>query len=73
MIVLTKINNAQIAVNADLIQYIEETPDTVITMTNDEKVVVQEGMAEIIKRVVHYRRLIDGLIDTEYERQLRSL
>ncbi len=72
MIVLTKINNAQIAVNADLIQYIEETPDTVITMTNDDKVVVQEGMAEIIQRVVHYRRLIDGLIDSEYERQLRS-
>ncbi len=72
MIVLTKINNAPIAVNADLIQYIEETPDTVITMTNDDKVVVQESMAKIIQRVVHYRRLIDGLIDSEYERQLRS-
>jgi flagellar protein FlbD len=73
MIVLTKINKAPIAVNADLIQYIEETPDTVITMTNDDKVVVQEGMAEIIQMVVHYRRLIDGLVDTEYERQLRSI
>ena len=73
MIVLTKINKAPIAVNADLIQYIEETPDTVITMTNDDKVVVLEGMADIIQRVVHYRRLIDGLVDTEYERQLRSI
>jgi flagellar protein FlbD len=73
MIVLTKINNAAIAVNADLIQYIEETPDTVITMTNDEKVVVQEGMAEIIQRIVHYRRLIDGLVDSEYECQLRNI
>jgi flagellar protein FlbD len=72
MIILTKINKAPIAVNANLIQYIEETPDTVITMTNDDKVVVQEGMTEIIRRVVHYRRLIDGLIDTEYERQRRS-
>jgi flagellar protein FlbD len=73
MIVLTKINNAQIAVNADLIQYIEETPDTVITMTNDDKVVVVERMTEIIQKVVHYRRLIDGLVETEYERQLRSI
>lgn len=72
MIILTKINNAPIAVNADLIQYIEETPDTVITMTNDEKLVVQETMAEIIQRIVHYRRLIEGLVDSEYERQLRS-
>jgi flagellar protein FlbD len=73
MIVLTKINHAQIAVNADLIQYIEETPDSVITMTNNDKVVVVERMTEIIQKVVHYRRLIDGLVETEYERQLRSI
>jgi flagellar protein FlbD len=72
MILLTKINKAQIAVNADLIQYIEETPDTVLTMTNSEKVVVVEGMAAIIQKVVHYRRLISGLIDAEYERQRRE-
>ena len=73
MIVLTKINNASIAVNADLIQYIEETPDTVITMTNDDKVVVQEKTDEIIQKVVHYRRLIRGLIESEYERQVRKI
>jgi flagellar protein FlbD len=72
MILLTKINKAPIAVNADLIQYIEETPDTVLTMTNNEKVVVVEGMAAIIQKVVRYRRLITGMIDAEYERQLRQ-
>ena len=70
MIVLTKINNAQIAVNSDLIQYIEETPDTVITMVNGEKVVVQDPMEEIIKKVVHYRRLINRLVELENERQI---
>jgi flagellar protein FlbD len=69
MIVLKKINNAPIAVNSDLIQYIEETPDTVITMTNSDKVVVQEKMNEIIQKVVHFRRHINRLIDLEYERQ----
>ena len=73
MILLTKINKAPIAVNADLIQYIEETPDTIITLSNNDKVVVSEGMAEIIRKIVHYRRLINGLTDSEYERQLRTV
>ena len=72
MILLTKINNAPITVNSDLIQYIEETPDTVITMTNNDKVVVQEGMTEIIEKVVHYRRLIRRILESEYERQFRN-
>ena len=71
MIILTKINNAQIAVNSDLIQYIEETPDTVLTMSNSEKVVVQEPIGTVIKKVVQYRRLINGLLESEYERQLK--
>ncbi len=69
MIVLTKINKAPIAVNSDLIQYVEETPDTVITMTNNDKVVVQEGMTEIIQKVVHFRRLVNRLVEAENERQ----
>lgn len=73
MILLTKINKAPIAVNADLIEYIEETPDTVITMTNNDKVIVHEKMAEIIQKVVHYRRLVSGLIIKENERQLGNI
>jgi flagellar protein FlbD len=72
MILLTKINDAPIAVNSDLIQYIEETPDTIITMTNSEKVVVREGMNEIIEKVVDYRRHINGRCLKEYERQTRN-
>ena len=65
MILLKKLNNAPIAVNSDLIQYIEETPDTIITLTNSDKVVVQEGMNEIIRKVVHFRRLIGRLVEIE--------
>ncbi|MBN2244053.1 MAG: flagellar FlbD family protein [Acidobacteria bacterium] len=72
MILLTKINNAPITVNSDHIQYIEETPDTIITMTNSEKVVVKEPMKEIIALVVHYRRSINNLYLKEYERQTSS-
>ncbi len=73
MILLKKINDAPIAVNSDLIQYIEETPDTIITMTNNDKVVVQEPMTAVIQKVVHFRRLINRLVDTENERQLRQI
>lgn len=72
MLILTKINQAKIAVNPDLIQYIEETPDTVISMTNDEKVVVKESISEIIEKVVSFRRYVNNLVETEYERQRRT-
>lgn len=68
MILLTKINDVSITVNSDLIQSIEETPDTIITMTNNEKIVVQERMTEIIDRVVQYRRSIKNMFLKEYER-----
>ncbi|MDR1727873.1 MAG: flagellar FlbD family protein [Acidobacteriota bacterium] len=66
---LTKINGAPIAVNCDLMQHIEETPDTVITLSNGNKVVVKESLEEVIGRIVGYRRRLSGLIDAEYERR----
>lgn len=73
MILLTKINSAPIAVNSDLIEYVEETPDTVITFTNNDRIVVQERMDEIIEKIVQYRRLISGLVNSEFDRQLREV
>lgn len=67
MIVLTKINKASIAVNCDLIEFIEETPDTVITMTSNDKIVVTEKMSEVIEKVVQYKRLVLQLIESKYE------
>ena len=69
MILLTKINNAQVAVNCDMVQHIEETPDTVITLGNGVKIVVKEKMSEIIEKIVEYRRRIRRLVETEYKRQ----
>ena len=69
MILLTKINNAQVAVNCDLMQHIEETPDTVITFNNGDKIVVKERLVEIIEKVVEFRRRVRRLVETEYERK----
>ena len=70
MILLTKINGQQIVVNCDLIEYIEETPDTVITLTNNDKVIVRDRMVEIIDMVVHYRRMVSGLVEVGSECRL---
>ena len=69
MILLTKINNAQVVLNCDMMQSIEETPDTVITLSCGDKVVVKERMTEIIDRIVEFRRRIRQLVETEYKQQ----
>ena len=58
MIRLTRFNHAPLTLNCDLIQHIEETPDTVITLTTGEIVRVRESAEEIVDRVVAYRRRI---------------
>ncbi len=58
MITVTRLNHTPIVINPDLIVFIEETPDTIITLSNGEKIVVQEKVGEVIKRVIQYRRSI---------------
>jgi flagellar protein FlbD len=58
MIQLTRLNNARLALNSDLIKYVEEAPDTVITLLNGEKLVVRETTEEVIERVLQFRRAI---------------
>lgn len=47
MIEVTKINGAKILVNTSLIEVVEETPDTVITLTDGKKIIVKESRHEI--------------------------
>ena len=56
MIRLTRLNNRPLVVNSDLIKFIENAPDTVITLVSGEKIVVLESADEVIARVVGFRR-----------------
>jgi len=58
MIQLTRLNNARLALNSDLIKYVEEAPDTVITLLSGEKLVVRETTGQVIERVLEFRRAI---------------
>jgi flagellar protein FlbD len=56
MITVTRINNLPITINADLIEFIESTPDTIITMTNGKKMIVKDPVNVVIEKVVQYRK-----------------
>ncbi len=58
MIQLTRLNNHPLAVNSDLIKFVEQSPDTVITLVNGEKIVVRESAQEVLERVVQFRRSV---------------
>ena len=55
---LTRINKTSLAVNADLIKFVETAPDTVITLSTGEKVVVTEGVEQIIEMIIQFRRSV---------------
>jgi flagellar protein FlbD len=63
MIKLTKFNSKEeFILNADIIETIERTPDTVITLTNGKKVIVEEGMEAVVREVMRYKRaMFSGL------------
>lgn len=58
MIEVTRLNGTQILVNADLIELVEETPDTVITFTTGRKIIVKESRQQIKRLVKSYKREI---------------
>ena len=58
MIILTKLNDQEFTINADLIETIEQTPDTVIVMTTGNKYVVRETPEEVIQKIIEFKRKI---------------
>ena len=56
MIKVTKLNQSELYVNPDLIEFMEETPDTIITLTNGIKLNVEERAYVIIDRIIDFRR-----------------
>jgi flagellar protein FlbD len=58
MIQLTRLNNSPLVVNCDLIKFIENTPDTVLTLVSGEKVVVLEPPELVIDKIIEFRRRV---------------
>jgi flagellar protein FlbD len=60
MIRLTRLNRALMVLNSDLIEHIDVTPDTVITLTTGQILRVRESAEEVIQRIIGFRRQIFG-------------
>ena len=61
MIKLTKLNGDEIVVNAEMIRFVESRPDTYITLTSNDRLIVREPVAEVIKRAIGYARAVRAL------------
>ncbi|MBB6694743.1 flagellar FlbD family protein [Cohnella xylanilytica] len=61
MIALTRLNGTTFHLNALLIESVEQTPDTIITLTNGKKLIVVENSSDVIRSIRHYLRSIGVL------------
>lgn len=58
MIVVTKINDSEIVINPELIEVMQETPDTTITLTTGRKLIVKESVDDIIDKIKKYKKCL---------------
>jgi flagellar protein FlbD len=61
MIVVTRLNDSQFAINPDLIERIHVNPDTTLVMVDGAKFIVTESLAEVIEKIAGYRAHVIGL------------
>ena len=68
MVRLTRLNHIPMVLNSDLIEHIDVTPDTVITLTTGQILRVRESAEEVVQRIVDYRRrILDPVFAAEAE------
>lgn len=58
MIKLTRLNGEEFVLNADLIRLVESRPDTYITLTAGDRIIVRESVDEVVKRALAYSRAV---------------
>lgn len=58
MIEVTRLNNTKVIINAELIEKVEESPDTIITLTSGNKIIVKESRQEVKNLVILYKKEI---------------
>jgi flagellar protein FlbD len=58
MIQLTRLNSKPVTVNSDLIKFIEQSPDTLVTLITGEKIMVLEKADEVVTRIIDFRRIV---------------
>lgn len=60
MISVTRLNDSVLMINVEMIRSLQATPDTVITFSNNDRIIVKEPVEEVSKRIVEYQRTINS-------------
>ena len=60
MIQVTRLNGTTVVLNADLIEIVEATPDTLVSLTTGRKIMVTETVDDVVRRAVEYRAKLRG-------------
>ena len=60
MISLTRLNGASFTINAELIEFVEQNPDTVISLATGNRFVVKESVDEVVEKVIAYRKKVNS-------------
>ncbi|MBF4691732.1 flagellar FlbD family protein [Fusibacter ferrireducens] len=58
MIKVTKLNGDFIYINSNLIEFIEEMPDTMVTLTTGKKIILKDSVEDIIDRIIEFNQKI---------------
>jgi len=61
MIKVTRLNETELVINTDLIEFVESIPDTIISLTTGKKIMVKETIDEIIEKVKDFKRGIQNI------------
>lgn len=73
MVRLTRLNNQTLIINSDLIKFVEQAPDTLITLINGEKFIVRENTDEVVRLVVEFRRSVQQAGPSAWNRERVSV
>jgi flagellar protein FlbD len=65
MILLTKLNGSQFYINAELIQTVEDTPNTVITLLDHTKILIKESAIDVAEKYIQYRQRVHQPISNQ--------
>ncbi|MDE0810829.1 MAG: flagellar FlbD family protein [Alphaproteobacteria bacterium] len=62
MIRLTRLNKNELVINAEMIEFVEAIPDTILTLTSGKKIMVFEPVDTVVERIVEYKRNCNQLV-----------
>jgi flagellar protein FlbD len=60
MIKVTRLNGSELVINADLIEFVEAIPDTIVSLVTGKKIMIKESTDAVIHKVAEFKRLSSG-------------